>query len=48
MCYEADARECHRWFVAERAVTMSAGAIKVVHLTVNGEPRAPQTGDMNV
>ena len=22
MCYEADARECHRWFVAERAVDL--------------------------
>lgn len=34
MCYEADARECHRWFVAERAVAMSGGALTVVHLTV--------------
>ena len=22
MCYEADAQECHRWFVAERAVEL--------------------------
>ena len=40
LCYEADARECHRWFVAERAVVLSDGAIKVVHLAIMGE----QTG----
>ena len=34
MCYEAEARECHRWFVAERAVEMSEGALTVVHLAV--------------
>lgn len=34
MCYEADARECHRWFVAERAVEMSGGALSIVHLSV--------------
>ena len=34
MCYEADPRECHRWFVAERAVAMSAGALTAVHLAV--------------
>ena len=34
MCYEADARECHRWFVAERAVKMSGGALSIVHLSV--------------
>ena len=33
LCYEAEPRECHRWFVAERAVTISAGALEVVHLT---------------
>ena len=39
MCYEADAQECHRWFVAERAVAMD-GAITVVHLSVMSQ----QTG----
>ena len=34
LCYEADARECHRWFVAERAVEISGGALTVVHLAV--------------
>lgn len=34
LCYEADAQECHRWFVAERAAEMSGGAIRVVHLAV--------------
>ena len=34
LCYEADARECHRWFVAERAVEMSGGGLTVVHLSV--------------
>jgi uncharacterized protein (DUF488 family) len=34
MCYEADARECHRWFVAERAVEMSGGEITVTHLRI--------------
>ena len=32
LCYEADVRECHRWFVAERAAEMSGGALTVVHL----------------
>ena len=36
LCYEADARQCHRWFVAERALEMSGGALTVVHL-VAGE-----------
>lgn len=34
LCYEADARECHRWLVAERAVEMSGGTLAVVHLMV--------------
>ena len=34
LCYEADARQCHRWFVAERAVEMSGGTITVVHLAI--------------
>ena len=34
LCYEADAEECHRWFVAERAVEMSGEALSVVHLDV--------------
>ena len=34
MCYEADARECHRWFVAERAHEISGGALTIVHLAV--------------
>ncbi len=37
LCYEADARECHRWFVAERAVEMSSSALTVVHLAVSGQ-----------
>ncbi len=32
LCYEANVRECHRWFVAERAAEMSGGALAVVHL----------------
>lgn len=35
MCYEADARECHRWFVAERAVEISGGQLEVVHLAIS-------------
>ena len=34
MCYEADAHDCHRWFVAERAVELSGGALSIVHLDV--------------
>ena len=34
LCYEADARACHRSFVAARAVQMSGGTIHVVHLSV--------------
>ena len=34
LCYEADAKECHRLFVAERAVELTGGALTVVHLTV--------------
>ena len=34
MCYEADAHDCHRLFVAERAVELSGGALSVVHLDV--------------
>jgi uncharacterized protein (DUF488 family) len=37
MCFEADARICHRWFVAERAVELG-GSLMVVHLSV-GTPR---------
>ena len=37
LCYEAPASECHRWFVAERAVQMSDGALTVVHLDVMAE-----------
>ena len=33
MCYEADAQICHRWFVSERAVEMSGGALTIVHLS---------------
>jgi uncharacterized protein (DUF488 family) len=39
MCYEADARECHRWFVAERAVRLvesGGGTLSVVHLAITG------------
>ena len=36
MCYEADPHECHRWFVAERAVEMSGGSLSIVHLSVMG------------
>ncbi len=34
LCYEADYRECHRPFVAERAALVSGGALTVVHLVV--------------
>lgn len=34
MCYEADPADCHRWFVAERAVELSGGALSIVHLEV--------------
>lgn len=34
LCYEADPQKCHRWFVAERAVAMSGGALTTVHLAV--------------
>jgi len=34
MCYEADARICHRWFVSQRAVAMSDGALAVTHLAI--------------
>ncbi len=34
LCYEADFRECHRLYVAERASEMSGGALTVVHLAV--------------
>ena len=34
MCYEADPSECHRWFVAERAVELSGGALSIAHLAV--------------
>lgn len=32
LCYEADPRTCHRWYVAERAREMDDG-IKIVHLS---------------
>lgn len=35
LCYEGDVRECHRLFVAERAVTLSGGALTVVHLSIS-------------
>lgn len=34
LCYEADPRECHRWFVAERAALMSGGVLTIEHLAV--------------
>lgn len=34
LCYEADPRECHRWFVAERAAELRDGALSVVHLRI--------------
>ena len=34
LCYEADARICHRWFVAERAEAMTGGALTPVHLAI--------------
>lgn len=42
LCYEADARECHRWFVAERAAEITHGALTIVHLSHDDptEPRA--------
>jgi uncharacterized protein (DUF488 family) len=32
LCYEADVEECHRLFVAARAVELSGGALTAVHL----------------
>ncbi len=40
LCYEADPRECHRWFVAERAAEISGGALTIVHLAVEPAPLA--------
>jgi uncharacterized protein (DUF488 family) len=34
LCYEADPRECHRSFVAERAAEMSGGAVQIAHLSI--------------
>ena len=34
MCYEANFRECHRLFVAERASERSGGALTPVHLVI--------------
>lgn len=34
LCYEADPRECHRWFVAKRAAAMTGGALTIAHLAV--------------
>ncbi|MDQ2687877.1 MAG: DUF488 domain-containing protein [Armatimonadota bacterium] len=34
LCYEADAKVCHRWFVAERTLELTGGALSVVHLSV--------------
>ncbi len=34
LCYEADPQECHRLFVAERAVERSSGALTPMHLAV--------------
>jgi uncharacterized protein (DUF488 family) len=33
MCFEADARLCHRWFVAEAVVRKSGDAMAIVHLS---------------
>jgi uncharacterized protein (DUF488 family) len=34
LCFEADARLCHRWFVAERAAEMSTTPLTIVHLDI--------------
>lgn len=36
LCFEADPRQCHRWFVAERAQEIAAAdaaALRVEHLS---------------
>lgn len=45
LCFEADPRQCHRWFVAERAQEMAADGggppLEVVHLDgpgISGQP----------
>ena len=38
LCYEANAHLCHRWFVGERAVERSGGALTLVHLEVGSLP----------
>ena len=43
LCYEADARKCHRWFVAERAVELSGGALTIVHLAVTEKQTEPKS-----
>ena len=35
LCYEKDAQECHRLFVAEQAERMSGGHLMPVHLAVS-------------
>lgn len=30
LCYEADPHECYRWFVVERAIVLSGGALTTV------------------
>lgn len=42
LCYEADAHSCHRWFVGERAVELSGGALTLVHLEVRSEGSPPE------
>ncbi|MES2464914.1 MAG: DUF488 domain-containing protein [Armatimonadota bacterium] len=37
LCYEADAQECHRWFVAERAVEIAeqrGTSLSIIHLRI--------------
>ncbi len=34
LCYEANPRLCHRWFVAERAKEMMGGNLEIVHLNI--------------
>ena len=34
LCYEADARVCHRWIVAERVSSLTNGAVQPTHLEV--------------
>lgn len=43
MCFEADPRFCHRYFVAERIQEQFNAELSIIHLTRNSVPFAPRT-----